>query len=107
MSIFSKLKGTPACPKKPHDVAAAIIDKVPKGSTLVRQVACMQLLTVTDCVLQCEVTGPGFINIYLHKSWVAKYVEKVDLTMRPMTYLRAAGWPRSQATEGRKAPCPC
>lgn len=57
MSLFARLKGNPACPKAPRDVALAVVAGLPAGN---------------DIVAETSLAGPGFVNIRVSRDYLAK-----------------------------------
>lgn len=57
MPLFAKLKGNPACPKAPRDVANAIVAGLPAGNAMISETS---------------LAGPGFINIRVSREFLAK-----------------------------------
>ncbi|XP_021741391.1 arginine--tRNA ligase, cytoplasmic-like isoform X1 [Chenopodium quinoa] len=61
MSVFSKIKGKNTEFKNPRSVGEAIIKNLPES----------------ELIESCSVAGPGFVNIVLSKSWLAKSIQNM------------------------------
>ncbi|KNA24272.1 hypothetical protein SOVF_017190 isoform B [Spinacia oleracea] len=61
MGVFSKIKGKNAEFKNPRSVGEAIIKNLPES----------------ELVESCSVAGPGFVNIVLSKTWLAKSIQNM------------------------------
>ncbi|XP_074269175.1 arginine--tRNA ligase, chloroplastic/mitochondrial-like isoform X2 [Silene latifolia] len=59
MGLFGKIRGTMSEFKNPLTVGEAIMNNLPK----------------TEMIESCSVTGPGFVNIVLSKTWLAKSIQ--------------------------------
>ncbi len=59
MTLFGKLKGTPSAPKAPRDVANAILGAMPPN----------------ELVAETSLAGPGFINVRVRSSYLAKRIQ--------------------------------
>ncbi len=59
MALFGRLKGTPNAPKAPRDVANAILGALPTN----------------DLVAETSLAGPGFINVRVSNSYLAKRIQ--------------------------------
>ncbi|GAB2300974.1 hypothetical protein Dimus_035010 [Dionaea muscipula] len=63
MSLFSEIKGKGTEFKNPNALGQAIARNLPKS----------------DIVEKCSVAGPGFVNVVLSKTWLAKNIQKMLL----------------------------
>ncbi|KAJ8444482.1 hypothetical protein Cgig2_024046 [Carnegiea gigantea] len=63
MAIFSKIKGKNSEFRNPRSLGEAIMKNLPQS----------------DMIESCSVAGPGFVNIVLSKTWLAKSVQKMLL----------------------------
>lgn len=61
MSLFSKIKGKNSEFRNPRSVGEAIIKNLPES----------------ELIESCSVAGPGFVNVVLSKSWLAKSIQKM------------------------------
>ncbi|XP_021723522.1 arginine--tRNA ligase, chloroplastic/mitochondrial-like isoform X2 [Chenopodium quinoa] len=61
MGVFSKIKGKNTEFKNPRSVGEAIIKNLPES----------------ELIESCSVAGPGFVNIVLSKSWLAKSIQNM------------------------------
>lgn len=63
MGIFSKIKGKNSEFRNPRSIGEAIMKNLPQS----------------DMIESCSVAGPGFVNIVLSKTWLAKSVQNMLL----------------------------
>lgn len=63
MSLFSKIKGKSSEYRNPRAVGEAIMKNLPQS----------------DMIDSCSVAGPGFVNIVMSKTWLAKSIQKMLL----------------------------
>ncbi|XP_057538319.1 arginine--tRNA ligase, cytoplasmic-like isoform X1 [Amaranthus tricolor] len=61
MSLFSKIKGKNADFKNPRSVGEAIMKNLPES----------------EMIESCSIAGPGFVNVVLSKTWLAKSIQKM------------------------------
>lgn len=61
MSLFSKIKGESSEFRNPRSVGESIMKNLPQS----------------EMIEQCSVAGPGFVNVVLSKSWLAKSIQKM------------------------------
>ncbi|KMT03217.1 hypothetical protein BVRB_8g197660 isoform A [Beta vulgaris subsp. vulgaris] len=61
MSLFSKIKGKNAEFKNPKSVGEAIMKNLPES----------------EMIESCSIAGPGFVNIVMSRTWLAKSIQKM------------------------------
>lgn len=74
MGLLKRIKGSSSSsttPKSPREVAEKILEHLPRKN------AHFPLFVENDMISRCDVSGPGFINIYLKKEWVSNTIQKV------------------------------
>lgn len=64
MSLWSLLKGNSSKFKDPYSVAQAIMENLPKS----------------QIIESCSVAKPGYVNIFLSKTWIADNIQKMLTT---------------------------
>ncbi|KAL2928995.1 Arginine--tRNA ligase chloroplastic/mitochondrial [Bienertia sinuspersici] len=61
MSLFSKIKGKNVEYKNPRSIGEGIVKNLPES----------------EMIESCSVAGPGFVNVVLSKTWLAKSIRKM------------------------------
>ncbi|CAK0784285.1 hypothetical protein CVIRNUC_007489 [Coccomyxa viridis] len=64
MQLFGRMKGKEGAPKKPTDVATAIVDALPASSMIAERPT---------------LAGPGFINVKLSHGWISERIHSMLL----------------------------
>lgn len=74
MGLQKRLKesmGPEGAPKNPREVAERIVASMPRFL-----VYCI-LVIENKMIAKCDISGPGFINMYLSKEWVSENVKRI------------------------------